>query len=104
MRARARVVIAMNSSSPAEAAAVASDTGALAKNVAGAASASHSPLARLGEAAAAAKVGARIVPALWRLVRRRPWSAGLGLLAVIAGVYLIAPRLRSIQRYPAGER
>lgn len=92
------VVIDMNASNPAEAAAVASDTGAFAKNVAGAASATHSPVTRLGEAAAAVKVGARVVPAAWRLVRRRPWSAGLGLLALFAGAYLLVPRLRAAQR------
>jgi len=91
-------VNAMNASSPAEAAAVASETGDLAKNVAGAASAAHSPLKRLGEAAAAAKVGAQVIPAAWRLLRRRPWSAGLGLLALVAGACLLVPRLRSTRR------
>lgn len=91
-------MIDMKASSPAEAAAVASDTGALAKNLAGAASASHSPVTRFWEAAAAAKIGTKIVPAAWRLIRRRPWSAGLGVVALIAGVYLLAPRLRPTQR------
>lgn len=92
------VVIDMSSSSPAEDAAVASETGVLAKNVAGAASAAHSPIKRLGEAAAAAQIGARVIPAVWRLLRRSPWSAGLGLVALAAGAYLLVPRLRSNQR------
>jgi hypothetical protein len=81
--------------SPAKSAKTASGNGGLAEHVAGAASASHSTLGRLGEAAVAVELGSRMIPAVWRFAKRRPMGASLLLLGLFGVAYLILPRVRS---------
>ncbi len=92
----AQLVIIMKP--PRDSADMLSDTGALAKHAAGAANDSRSTLERVGETAAAIKLGSRILPAAWRFAQRRPWSASVAILAILGAVYLILPRVRSAQR------
>jgi hypothetical protein len=88
----------MNAPEHAEPAAVVSDTGAFVKDVAGAVGGSHSTLERVGETAAAVKLGVRIIPAAWQFAKRRPLSASLALVALAAAAYLILPGVRAWRR------
>lgn len=91
----------MNEPSAPDSAAVAAETGAFAKNVAGAASGSHSMLERAGEAVAAVKLGSRVIPAAWRFARRRPWAASLATLVLLGAAVVILPRIRAFRDPPA---
>ncbi len=61
---------------------MASDAGALAENVAGAARPSSSTLGRLGKTVAAVKIGARLIPTGWRLLKRYPVGSSLVIVAL----------------------
>lgn len=88
----------MNESSSTDSAAVASETGALAKNLGGAASSSHSVVGRLGEAVAAAKIGSKVLPAAWRTAKRQPLIASLATLLLVGAAFMLLPRIRPAQR------
>jgi len=67
----------------------ASEAGAFVEKAAGAAQPSTSTLGRVGAAATAVKLGARLVPAAWRLLKRYPVASALGAAGLIWAVYLM---------------
>lgn len=75
----------------------ASNTGAFMETAAGAADPSRSILRRLGAAASAVKLGADLLPAGWRLVRRYPVASTLALAGLAVALYLTRPSRTSIR-------
>jgi hypothetical protein len=65
----------------------AADAGAWAEKSAGVAHPEKSALSRVGDIAAAVKLGTELLPAGWRLFKRYPMSSGLVVLAVVWTVY-----------------
>lgn len=78
------------------AAKVASDSGALLQNMVSATTPSRSMFGRAADTAAAAKVGVQLLPAAWRLFKRRPLTISLIALGFVSAAYLMprAARLR----------
>jgi len=70
-----------------ETAEVASQAGAFVEKVASAGNPSGGTLGRIGEGAAAVKVGARLIPATWRFVKRHPVGGSLAIVALIGIAY-----------------
>jgi hypothetical protein len=68
---------------------VASDTGAFVQKAAGAAAPSGSMVGRVVDTAAAAKVGARLIPAAWRMIKRYPLGTSLIIIGLVAAASLL---------------
>ena len=69
----------------------ASHAGAFVQSVAGVANPSKSALGRVAAAVSAAKLGARVLPAGWRLVKRYPVASAVTVAALVGLVYLTRP-------------
>lgn len=72
-----------------EAAEAAAQTGAFVEKVAAAGSPARATLGRIGKGAAAAKLGARVLPALWRFIKRHPVGGPVALVAVLGVAYWV---------------
>ncbi|MDB6092390.1 MAG: hypothetical protein JWN85_5174 [Gammaproteobacteria bacterium] len=70
----------------------ASDAGAFVDKAARVAKPANSTLGRVGAAASAVRLGARLLPAGWRLFKRYPLVSTLAVTGLIWGVYLTRPR------------
>jgi len=89
----------MNTPEAGDPAKLASDTGAWPQKGAGAAvNPAKSALSRVGDTAAAVKLGAQLLPAGWRLFKRYPMSSALVVLAVVSTVYSTRPHRTSTYR------
>ena len=64
-----------------EAAEVAAHTSSFVEKVAAAGSPARSTLGRIGKSAAAVKLGARVLPAAWRFIKRHPVGGPVALVA-----------------------
>jgi hypothetical protein len=74
-----------------------SEAGAFVEKAAGAATPTNSMLGRVGAAASAIKIGARLLPAAWRLMKRYPVASSF----VIAGALWAAYAMRTGDRRSA---
>src|SRR3569833_999360 len=70
-----------------EAAEVAAQAGSFTEKAAAAGSPARGTLSRLGKGAAAVKVGARLLPAFWRFVRRHPVGGSMAIVALVGVAY-----------------
>ena len=77
---------------------VAQDSGAFAEKIAGAANPTRSTLGRVTEAAAAVKLGARVLPAAWRLFVRYPVRASVVVFTLASLAYLMRPPAQTGRR------
>lgn len=75
----------------AQAARTASDAGALVESAIGAATPTNSVLGRVGAAAAAVQIGARLLPVGWRMLKRYPFAASLAIAGLVYASYLARP-------------
>jgi hypothetical protein len=64
-----------------------SDAGAAVERVAGATSASHSTIGRVGMAISAIKLGARLLPAGVRLIKRYPVASAVAIAGLVWVLY-----------------
>ena len=94
----------MNTQDSGEAAEVAAQTGSFAEKVAAARSPARTTLGRIGEGAAAVKLGARLLPAFWRFIRRHPVGGPVALLAVLGVAYWMRTDYVRSDRPWAGSR
>ncbi len=81
-----------------EAAKVAAHAGSFVEKAAGAGSPERGTLSRIGEGAAAVKVGARLLPALWRFIKRHPVGGSLAVAALVGVAYWMRTDAREIGR------
>jgi hypothetical protein len=72
-----------------EAADVAAQTGSFVEKVASAGSPERATLGRIGKSAAAVKIGARLLPALWRFIKRHPVGGSVAIAALVGVTYWI---------------
>jgi hypothetical protein len=79
----------MTTQGAAEAADVAAKTGSLVEKVASAGSPGRATLGRIGKGAAAVQLGARLLPAFWRFVRRHPLGGSVAVVALVGVAYLM---------------
>jgi len=68
---------------------VAADTGAFVQKMTHAAAPSRSMVGRVVDMAAATKVGARLLPAAWRLAKRHPLGASLVIVGLVSAAFLL---------------
>jgi len=79
----------MTSQDAAEAAEVTAKTGSFVEKVAAAGSPERATLGRIGKAAAAVQLGARVLPAFWRFVKRHPVGGSVAVAALVGVAYLM---------------
>ncbi len=72
-----------------EAADVAAKTGSLVEKVASAGSPERATLGRIGKGAAAVQIGARLVPAAWRFLKRHPMGGSVAIAALFWVAYMM---------------
>jgi hypothetical protein len=73
----------------------ASQAGAFVEKAAGAAAPSNSMLGRVGAAASAIKIGAKLLPGAWRMMKRYPVTSSLAIAGLLwAATYAMGPRAR----------
>jgi hypothetical protein len=72
-----------------EAAEVAAKAGSFVEKVAAAGSPEHGTLGRIGKSAAAVKLGARVIPAFWRFVKRHPVGGSVAIVALVGMAYWV---------------
>lgn len=77
----------MNTLNPGEAAQVAADAGAFVEKVASAGNPDSASLARLGKGVGALQLGARLLPAGLRFIKRHPVTGSMAIVALIGGAY-----------------
>ena len=76
----------------------ASEAGAFVEKAAGAAAPTNSTLGRIGAAASAIKIGARLLPGAWRLMKRYPVASSLTIAGLIWAAYAMRPTTRRFAR------
>jgi hypothetical protein len=81
---------------PAESARTTSDTGAFVAKAADAATPSNSVVGRVGAAASAVSIGARLLPTGWRMLRRYPLAATVAIAGLVCVAYLVRPARKSV--------
>ena len=79
----------MTTQDAAQAADVAAKAGSFVEKVASAGSPERTTLGRIGKTAAAVQLGARLLPALWRFIRRHPVGGAVAIAAVAGVAYLV---------------
>jgi hypothetical protein len=79
----------MTTQDAAEAADAAAKAGSFVEKVASAGSPERATLARIGKSAAAVELGARILPAAWRFMKRHPVGGSVALAALVGVAYLM---------------
>jgi len=72
-----------------EAADVAAKTGSFVEKVASAGSPERAALGRIGKGAAAVQIGARLIPAAWRFVKRHPMGGSVAIAALVWVAYMM---------------
>jgi hypothetical protein len=72
-----------------EAAEAAAKTGSFVEKVAAAGSRERSTLGRIGKSAAAVKLGASVLPVVWRFIKRHPVGGPAALIALAGMAYWI---------------
>lgn len=77
----------MTTQDAAETADVAAQAGSFVEKVASAGSPDHGALGRVGKSVAAVRIGARLLPALWRFVKRHPVGGSVALVALVGVAY-----------------
>ncbi len=76
----------------------ASEAGAFVEKAAGAAAPTNSMLGRVGAAVSAVQIGARLLPAAWRFMKRYPVASSLTIAGLIWAAYTMRPNARSSER------
>ncbi len=79
----------MNTQDAAEASHVAAKAGSFVEKVASAGSPEHGTLGRIGKTAAAVQLGARVLPAFWRFIKRHPVGGTVAIAALAGVAYLV---------------
>ncbi len=72
-----------------------SDAGAFVEQTARATTPDHSMLGRVVEAVSVIRLGARLLPAGWRMFKRYPLTSTLGVVGLMLAVYLMRPNRMS---------
>lgn len=79
----------MTTQDAAETADVAAKAGSLVEKVASAGSPARATLGRIGKSAAAVQLGARLLPGLWRFIKRHPVGGSVAIVALAGVAYMI---------------
>ena len=79
----------MNTQDSGEAAEAAAKAGSFVEKAAAAGSEDRGTLSRLGKGAAAVQLGARLLPAFWRFIKRHPLGGSVAIVALVGVAYLV---------------
>jgi len=79
----------MTTQGAAQAADVAAKAGSFVEKAASAGSPGHATLGRIGQTAGAVQLGARLLPAFWRFIKRHPVGGAVAIAALAGVAYLV---------------